>query len=275
MRITEQMRELREKVKRGEVILFLGAGVPATLGLPSWNQLIDSVAVQMGFDPELFHLYGNNLSLAEYYRLHKKNNIGLSDWMKTEWNVDDSIISHSKIYSMIVNSGCNLIYTTNYDHTLERAFELAAEKHSSSHTYDYSKIVVINDIAVAKGVQIVKFHGDYDLPESMVLAESDYYERLNFESPLDIKLRSDMLTKSILFLGYSLSDINIRLLSYKLFELWKKSPLPTERPKSYIFLSKPNPVEEKIFEDRGVLPIVGDRVDRTKGLEEFLEYIFS
>jgi len=34
------------------------------------------------------------------------------------------------------------------------------------------------------------------------------FDRLYFSSPLDIKLRTDALGRSILFIGYSLSDVN-------------------------------------------------------------------
>ena len=57
---------------------------------------------------------------------------------------------------------------------------------------------------------------------------------------LDIKLRSDMLGKTILYIGYSLEDINMRFLLYKLSKIWEK--YKDIRPASYIFLTKPNEV---------------------------------
>ena len=104
--------------------------------------------------------------------------------------------------------------------------------------------------------QIIKFHGDFDDDESIVLTESSYFDRLSLDSPLDIKLRADALGRTILFVGYSLSDINMRLLFYKLHLLWKSSPHAAARPKSYIFLTRPNPVQETILRNRGIEPIV-------------------
>ena len=49
--------------------------------------------------------------------------------------------------------------------------------------------------------RILKLHGDLDNENSLVLTETSYFERLPFESPVDIKLRSDTLGKSILFIG--------------------------------------------------------------------------
>lgn len=105
----------------------------------------------------------------------------------------------------------------------------------------------------------------------LTFSESDYFERLAFESPLDIKLRADMLNKSILFLGYSLSDINIRLLIYKLDQLWKKSNNNSNRPQSYIFLPTPNPIQEQVLKARGVIPIVGESIDKKESMERFLD----
>ena len=56
-------------------------------------------------------------------------------------------------------------------------------------TYENLEIICVND-----------FSDD----SSIVLTESSYFERLEFNSPLDIKLRSDMLGKTILYIGYSL-----------------------------------------------------------------------
>jgi len=114
-------------------------------------------------------------------------------------------------------------------------------------------------------------HGDLDDDTSLVLTETSYFERLAFESPLDIKLRSDTLGKSILFIGYSLSDINIRYLLYKLHRLWSESEYAPVRPKSYIFLTRPNPIQEAILEERGITPVVSEIDDQGAGLTAFVE----
>ena len=59
-------------------------------------------------------------------------------------------------------------------------------------------------------------HGTCSDDASLVLTESSYFDRLEFESAIDIKLRADTLGKSLLFVGYNLGDINIRYLLHKL-----------------------------------------------------------
>ena len=88
--------------------------------------------------------------------------------------------------------------------------------------------------------------------------------------PLDIKLRSDSLEKSLLFIGYSLSDINIRYMLYKLHKQWKESNFEHIRPKSYIFLVEPNPIKESLLKERGIIPIVSHNEVPGKALTDFL-----
>ena len=100
------------------------------------------------------------------------------------------------------------------------------------------KIVTAKDVAPARdGVtQIVKLHGDFDDDPSIVIAETDYLDRLSFESPLDIKFRVDALAKPILFVGYSMSDLNIRFLLHRLWRTWQASGFERDRPQSYVFM---------------------------------------
>jgi hypothetical protein len=96
-------------------------------------------------------------------------------------------------------------------------------------------------------LEIVKFHGDFEDDATLVLTESSYFERLDFESPIDQMLRADVLRHPVLFVGYSLSDINVRYLFHKLSKIWSAAGTQTERPPSHIFMTNPNPVEEAIF----------------------------
>lgn len=258
------INELKEGIKNRNVILFVGAGVSATLKLPTWGELINHLSTELGYNNELFNLYGDSLSLAEYYELTKGGLNDLVEWMKVKWAVNQDTIKQSKIYKAIAKLNFPIIYTTNYDHCLEIAHDQWGKP--------YRQIIDVDDFVSldSSETQIVKFHGDITSASSIILTEGSYFERLSFESPLDIKLRSDMLGKSILFIGYSLSDINMRLLIYKLDQLWRKSNESGKRPKSYLFMAAPNPIQEKILESRGINAIIGKDRDRTKSLEDFL-----
>lgn len=256
---------LVESARARQVILFVGSGVSKNLGLPSWGELISEMARQLEFDPMVFRIQGDYLELAEYYKLQTTSIGPLRSWMDRTWHTEPARVDSSKIHQAIVDLDCPTIYTTNYDRWLETAFERRKKP--------FVKIANVGDFTkIRDGVaQIVKLHGDFDDDSSLVLTETSYFERLAFESPLDIKLRSDSIGKTILFVGYSLSDINVRYLLYKLHCLWANSAFASARPKSFMFLTRPNPVQEAILEQRGITPIVSESDDATTGLSNFLE----
>jgi hypothetical protein len=257
--------ELLEAYRTGKLMLFVGAGVSANLALPTWSELIDHIAIDLGYDPKIFSTYGSPLALAEYYK-RKKGSLGaLRSWMDREWHNPKTDISGSEIHRLIATGTFSRIYTTNYDRWLERAHD--------EFGVPYDRIAIVADLARVNENrrQIVKFHGDFDDDASIVLGETSYFERLNFESPLDIKLRHDVLTNSVLFLGYSLSDFNIRLLFHRLTEMWNRSTLASARPKSYVFTNRPNPVAEELLGHWGMEMIVSEEDDAKIALTEFLQ----
>lgn len=261
------MDQLIAAYRTKRLILFVGAGVSMGLGLPSWRQLIDHMAKELGFDPDIYRTFGSDLTLAEFYRISKGQIGPLRSWMDREWHASSTDISKSRIHELIATSDFDLIYTTNYDRWIERAFD--------HHKKAYSKIANVGDLSsIAKDkTQIVKFHGDFDDDTSIVLDETSYFERLEFESPLDIKLRSDVLGRSVLFIGYSLNDINIRYLFYRLANLWKKSSRGAPQPMSFIFSPKPNPVQEAALAQWNIQMISSSGDDPGHALVKLLEQL--
>jgi hypothetical protein len=259
------IEELKGAIKKKQAILFAGAGVSAVLGAPTWGELINHIGEELGFESDVFRsLSTNYLTLAEFYKI-KRGSIGpLRSWMDKSWNFSEEQIKSSRVHELIVELGFQTIYTTNYDSNIERAFHVHGEK--------ARKIVNVKDFLSAEQDerQVIKLHGDFEDDDSIVLTETDYFDRLSFESPLDIRLRSDVLARPILFIGYSLSDINVRMLLHKLWETWNSSPHRIHKPDSYVFLPTPNEIEEKVLAQWGVKTLVGEDPDPAKSLENFL-----
>ncbi|PCJ99173.1 MAG: Sir2 family NAD-dependent protein deacetylase [Zetaproteobacteria bacterium] len=259
------MEQLLTSFRQGDVILFIGSGVSAGLGLPTWDQLIDKIAKELGYDPSVYKTFGNHYALAEYYRIEKGNISGLTRWMDKEWHSSDIDISTSRIHELIAHLPCSIMYTTNYDRWLENSF-----KHYGKEFVKISSVSDLTKVELGK-TQIIKFHGDFDDDSSIVLDETSYFKRLDFETPLDIKLRSDVLGKSVLFVGYSLSDINLRYLFYKLSKLWEINNGDAAQPRSYIFSPRPNAIQEAIFDQWGINMISSEIEDPEDATIDFLE----
>jgi hypothetical protein len=259
------LEDLIVAIENRQAILFAGAGVSMTVGLPSWGTLIDHIADELKIDLSKFNGTDlNYLTLAEFYRL-KQGSIGpLRSWMDRNWTIPEETLKASRVHELICKFDFPIIYTTNFDRNLETSFEL--------HGKDFVKIVNAKDIArIREGVpQIVKYHGDFDDDESIVIAETDYLDRLSFESPLDIKFRSDALGKTILFIGYSMTDLNIRFLLHRLWKTWGGSGYERDRPQSYVFMLRANPVEHAVLEQWGLRVLMEKDCPPEQALEVFL-----
>jgi hypothetical protein len=261
-----QFDELSEAIRDRRVILFAGAGLSMSVGLPSWCELVGHMAEELGLPHGALSSPGTTYqTLAEYYRI-KRGSIGpLRSWMDRNWKVSQERVRSSKVHQLIISLGFPIIYTTNYDRNIEAAFDAAGA--------EYTKITNAGDIAKAHGdvTQIVKFHGDFDDDPSLVITETDYFNRLAFDSPLDIKFRSDALGKTVLFVGYSMSDMNIRLLLHRLWRTWRISGCERDRPPSYVLMGQPNPVQEAVLAQWGLTALSGEGDGPELALTNFLE----
>ena len=259
------LEDLIGAIRKRQAILFAGAGVSMTVGLPSWQTLIEHIAEELDVDLSGFSESDiNYLTLAEFYRIRQGSIGPLRSWMDRNWTIQEDKLKASRVHELICRLDFPIVYTTNFDRNLETAFDM--------HGRDYVKIVNAKDIArIQEGLpQIVKYHGDFDDDKSIVLAETDYLDRLSFESPLDIKFRSDALGKTILFIGYSMTDLNIRFLMHRLWQTWNGSGYERDRPPSYVFMLRPNPVEEAVLAQWGLRVLTERECPPEEALETFL-----
>jgi hypothetical protein len=258
--------ELVTAVAEQRAVLFAGAGLSMSVGLPSWQELIDHLREEIGLDRDDAMPSGATYhTLAEYYRLRQGSIGPLRSWMDRNWKVSEDNVRRSRMHALIVELDFPIIYTTNYDRNIEAAF--------AAHGRDYVKVANARDIAKTReGVtQIVKFHGDFDDDDSLVITETDYFNRLAFDAPLDIKFRSDALGRTVLFIGYSMSDMNIRLLLHKLWRTWEASGYAKDRPPSFVFMAADNPLQRAILGEWGITAMSGEGDEPEHALTGFLE----
>jgi hypothetical protein len=236
------------------VIPFIGAGFSAGLNLPGWEDLLKKIAEEvedsLTFEEVNEYCRGDNLQIAEYYLLKSDRSIGpLRHTIARAMTNIKPLTSAPHIE--LVNLGAQLIYTTNYDEAIELTYR---QLHEPVTVVALPKHVATLD---TKKTQVVKYHGDLRHEKTLVLTESSYYSRLDFESPMDLKFRSDILGRSVLFMGYSFRDLNIRVIWYRLMRMMKDIH-PSDLPTSYIVIFSMNPVLELLYREVGIRTIVLD-----------------
>jgi hypothetical protein len=267
---SSELNELARAIHRRNAILFVGAGVSMSVGLPSWQALVQHMSQELGLPEEIIARGEVSYqTLAEFYRLQAGSIGPLRSWMDRHWHVSREMVENSQLHRLIVELNFPIIYTTNYDRNLEIAFDL--------HKCSYNRIANARDIAAARGsaTQIVKFHGDFEDDASLVLAETDYFNRLSFDSPLDVKFKADALGSTILFVGYSMSDVNIRLLLHRLWQTWAQSGYERDRPRSFVFMPTASTVQEAVLGNWGITVLHGDIEEPGEALTQFLSQLLE
>lgn len=258
--------ELRDVYSTGRLIPFIGAGVSMSVLWeqgghkkrgPSWAELVNEAARRLGFeDPELIRVRGTDLQILEYFRLKECGSFyALTNWLVTEMHPPDDALKKSPIHTELSSLAlCNLIYTTNYDDFIERAFALNARR--------YRRVAIEAHMASASdpgACEVIKFHSDLQNPNEMVLSESDYERRLALETALDYRFRADLLGRAVLFIGYSFRDWNVSYLFRLVNERFSGLPGSPSGRRAYITVADPSDFEIQLFRARNieVIPIDG------------------
>jgi SIR2-like domain len=227
----------------------------------SWRELVNEAARMLGYsDPDLLRVRGDDLQILEYFRIkHNDEMAELRNWFNIEINAPDDALLNSSIHAALAAlDRCPLFYTTNYDDFLERGLRL--------HGRDSKAIALeahIADLLIAESdgasdiAQVVKFHGDLNNPRRMVLSESDYERRLSFSDVEDQRLKSDLLGRALLFIGYSFRDWNVSYLFRLVNEYFGPLPQAPTGRRAYIAVSDPSDFEYTLFRARNieVLPV--------------------
>src|SRR5688500_17524538 len=84
---SEPMRGLAHSVHARRAILFAGAGLSISVGLPPWRELITRMGREFGFDDDA-PVHDGRFDypiLAEYYRLRQGSIGPLRSWMDRNW----------------------------------------------------------------------------------------------------------------------------------------------------------------------------------------------
>lgn len=195
--------ELISLVRREQVSLFIGAGFSKEAGAPSvWDlqkailgEIHDTEKRESHKDDKLADL--SNFFVNE---IHLGSRNPLMRILKKAFDFEPTCMDDHNLLAKIPHF--RRIFTTNYDTLLEDSYA------------KNDVCVVRNDADCAymnKPFTVVKVHGDFTDPDSVVITSDDYKQFFTAnKNPIMWNLvKTEFATKNILFIGYSLEDNNI------------------------------------------------------------------
>ncbi len=185
---------------RGELALFLGAGVSMAAGLPSWVGLLDELAVRAGMtadERDALKELRNALDQATVVerRLKERGDaIGraVADVLGPRRHY---ALAHSLLAALPVREAI----TTNYDRLFEDAWSLSDPDGLS---------VLPGAVKPDARRWLLKMHGCHSNPERVVLTRSSYTRYDERLPALGGMVQAFLVTRHVLFAGFSLTDDN-------------------------------------------------------------------
>ena len=275
--LTPALRVEAERVaglaQRGELALFLGAGVSMAAGYPSWGALLDVLAARakMADDErrglsELKNVLDQATIVERRLKAHGET-LGHAVAAVMEGR-QHYALSHALLASLPLREAI----TTNYDQLFERAWEVS----------DRTGVSVIPGVIQPNARRwLLKMHGCLSDPDRVVLSRSSY-TRYDEQLPgLSGIVQSILVTRHVLFAGFSLNDDNFHRIVDAVRRL-RDTDRPAERFGTVLSLGHAG-LAEVLWEDDLHRVRMDDRREggafpfgeAARRLEIFLDYLVS
>lgn len=214
----EAILEAKEKK---QLVVFIGAGVSANSGLPSWSELVTKFANKLGIN--------RSLNSEDYLRIPQYfyNERGQLEYNQVIEKVFSGQYIPNAIHDQILSLKPKHIITTNYDNLIEQSLE--------KHYLFYNNVFEDKDLPYASNNRLfIKMHGDL-AKKNFVLKEDDYlnYSR-NFRL-IENYIESIFINHTVLFVGYSVQDYDLKLILKRI-----QSTLGDDRRTAYLINSSSN-----------------------------------
>ncbi|MDR3734276.1 MAG: SIR2 family protein [Acidobacteriaceae bacterium] len=214
--------------------MSMNAVLPKGKKMPLWRELGEALASQLqDFTPSSVL---DGISAYE----HEFGRARLVKKLIEILNIQDSRpgMAHREFCTIPFD----LVCTTNFDFLLERQYEQASRY--VHPLIDEEQLSV--DIGAA-GTLLLKLHGDVHHPSRLVVTESDYDGFLNNYPLLATYLANQLITKTAVFIGYSLDDPDFR-------QIWHvvSNRLGKNRRPAYTIAINARSSDVARFERRGV-----------------------
>ena len=200
--LQEAARGLAQRADQGKLVLFLGAGVGMSAGLPSWEGLLAAVAERLDDAPTRHEGFGR-LSVEDQASLLERS-LARRDGERSLGKLVAELLKErthpSLMHFLLAALPASETITTNYDRLFETAYASGARPRALS--------VLPDALNPGADAWLLKLHGCIGHPEQIVLTRADYLRYEHRRGALAGIVQAMLLTKHMLFVGFSLRDGN-------------------------------------------------------------------
>lgn len=187
-----------DDIASGTAAVFAGAGLSVASGYVDWRGLMRDIANELGLSVDR---ETNLVAVAQYHLNERRNRSRINQKIIEEFIGGHALNDNHKILARLPIS---TYWTTNYDRMIETALEASGKVVDVKHSVAQLKTTVRGRQAL-----VYKMHGDVGDPDHAILTKDDYEGYFRDREPFVTALSGDLVSKTILFVGFSFSDPNI------------------------------------------------------------------
>lgn len=234
------IKNIQQANEDDRLAIFVGAGISKSsntdyISLPSWSDLITELKTDLATTEELDYL-----KLAQLYYLE----FGEQTYNQTLKKYFPEDITPSSLHSTILKVNPRVIITTNWDGIIESAIE--------QEGYLYDTIRTDKDLVSSTSQnKFIKIHGDFK-NHNIVFKEDDYLNYSKNFPLIENYIKSIFSTHTVLFLGYSYNDVNLKHVMN-----WIQSH-SSSAPPMYLVNFKTDKPQETYLKNHGITTLVLD-----------------
>ncbi|WP_292085631.1 MULTISPECIES: SIR2 family protein [unclassified Brevundimonas] len=206
---------LAREIADRRVLIFIGAGLSksACPTLPTWPTLLTTLSERLGKQKDKILIKslikkGELLDAAQIIRDGVDGAV-LSTDIRNKFQIRPT--PYNDIYKHLLLLDPKTIVTTNYDEFVERNFEHFSGGTEAHSIVRHDGTHLLNDLR-SPIRNIVKIHGCVSNPHDVVLDRTSYFEARKKNPSLFSLVSALMTVNTVLFLGYSVSDPDIRII---------------------------------------------------------------
>lgn len=195
--INHYVKALRER----NAVIFAGAGMSVSEGFFNWMELLKPIADRLGLD--IYEEQNDLSSLAQYFVDNRGGVRGELDQIMTE-EYGKMKMTISENHRILSRLPIEIYWTTNYDRLIETALI------EQGKTPDVKKSQTDLTVNLPKRDAIVyKMHGDIGTVSETVLTKHEYEDYNKTRELFSNAFRSDYVSRTFLFIGFSFNDPNL------------------------------------------------------------------
>ncbi|HHC6646706.1 TPA: SIR2 family protein [Vibrio parahaemolyticus] len=193
------LRDVEKELAEENVAVFAGAGMSAGAGFVNWAELLRPIAYELGLDVDKEN---DLVALAQFHCNDNANNRSQLNQLLIEEFSRESIETEN--HRILCRLPIRTYWTTNYDKIIETALDKSGKIADVKHTKEH-----LSTTKPKRDAVVYKMHGDVEHPSQAVLTKDDY-ERYHVKMEQYLaNLKSDLISKTFIFIGFSFTDPNL------------------------------------------------------------------